>query len=253
MYIITGGGSGVGRALALALAAYQKPVLIVGRRIACLEQTAKASSFIEYLCADISTQEGLDLVLNRTQTLPPIDGLINNAGTLNPLVSLKELSFSDWHQSFKINLDAPFILSQKLFEKLSHGRVLNIGSGAAYFPIKGWAAYCVTKAALSMLTQCWQLESDTVAFSSVMPGIINTDMQSLARSGHAMDASQVAFYKQLKARNSLVEPEVVAAFLVWLLLEVDSTTYSSKEWDIYDTTHHTRWLKPPHQVPHWES
>lgn len=253
MYIITGGGSGIGKALALALAACEMPVLIIGRRLECLEQTAAASSLIEYLCADISTHEGLDLVLKRAEAFSHIDGLINNAGTLNPLVPLNELSLRDWHQSFKTNVDAPLILSQKLYDKLTNGRVLNIGSGAAYFPIKGWAAYCVTKAALSMLTQCWQLESDSVAFSSVMPGIINTDMQALARSGQAMDASQVAFYNQLKERNSLVEPEVVAAFLMWLLLDVDSATYSSKEWDIYDTTHHKGWLKPPHHVPHWES
>jgi NAD(P)-dependent dehydrogenase (short-subunit alcohol dehydrogenase family) len=139
-----------------------------------------------------------------------------------------------------------------MYHKLAGGRVLNIGSGAAYFPIKGWAAYCVSKAALSMLTRCWQLESKIVAFTSVMPGIIDTDMQVIARSDMNPDMEHSGFYKKLKEDNRLVSPDTVAAFLTWLLLDVDKEIYVSQEWDIYDTKHHQDWLKLPNQVPHWD-
>lgn len=98
-----------------------------------------------------------------------------------------------------------------------------------------------------MLTKCWQLESETVAFASVMPGIIDTDMQVIARSDINPDLEHSGFYKKLKEENRLVSPDTVAAFLTWLLLDVDKGIYVSQEWDIYDTKHHQDWLKLPNQ------
>lgn len=252
MFVITGGGSGIGRALALALAGRGKKVLIAGRRASVLNQTALESSLIQTVCADVSTAEGREHIRASLQDVPRISALINNAGTLYPLTSLQNMQLKDWHQAFHTNLDAPLFLTQSLYDQLQEGRVLNIGSGAAYFAIKGWSAYCVSKAALSMLTQCWQLESDSVVFASVMPGIIDTDMQALARERCDMDMEHVLFYRRLKENNRLIAPETVAEFLVWLLLDSDKKTFASKEWDIYDRDHHHLWLKSPHQILHWD-
>lgn len=252
VYIITGGGSGLGKALAIALASRDKSVLIVGRRKGQLLETASISPLINYLCADISTAEGIELLARYVQQTPHINGLINNAGTLEPIVPLKEITVSDWQHTLNTNLNAALLLPQKLSKQLMNGRVLNIGSGAAYFAIRGWAAYCVSKAALSMLTQCWQLESEDIAFASVMPGIADTKMQAMAREGVNMDTDQTNFYKNLKHTNRLIPPETVAEFLTWLLLDVDNKTYTSKEWDIYDTSHHKAWLRAPHEIIHWE-
>ncbi|KTD47547.1 SDR family NAD(P)-dependent oxidoreductase [Legionella quateirensis] len=252
VFIITGGGSGIGRALALNLAERGKSVLIIGRRESLLQETAAAFTSIKYLCADVSTSEGRELIRDYLNNIPQISALVNNAGSLEPLVSIQDIPLTDWHQTLATNLDAPLFLPQLLADKLQHGRVLNIGSGAAYFPIKGWAAYCVSKAALAMLTRCWQLESGAVSFASVMPGIIDTEMQAIARNGSNMDPEQVDFYKRLKQHNRLISPDTVAEFLSWLLLEIDEETYVSKEWDIYESSHHASWLKPPHQVLHWD-
>jgi len=149
----------------------------------------------------------------------------------------------------KYNIDAPLFLTQLLLNKLSNGRVLNISSGAAHFPVTGWAAYCVSKAALSMLTRCWQLESSQIAFASVMPGIIDTSMQAKIRSAKNMSPEKLDFFKRLKQDNLLLAPATVAAFLCWLLLDIDTSNYVSKEWDIYDTSHHSAWLVPPNIVP----
>lgn len=252
MFIITGGGSGIGKALALALANRGKTVLIVGRREQILKETASASSLITYLCADVSTSEGLYSIKTYVDNIPQIEGLVNNAGTLEPVTPIQEIGMEEWHHALRTNLDAPLFLPQLLYDKLINGRVLNIGSGAAYFAVKGWSAYCVSKAALSMLSQCWQLESSSVAFASVKPGIIDTEMQAIARKGDNMDPGQAQFYKHLKDNNLLLSPETVAEFLSWLLLTVDRYTYVSREWDIYDTTHHEAWLRPPYEVLHWE-
>lgn len=252
MYIITGGGSGIGRALAIALAQRYQSVLIVGRRVQLLQETASASPLISYLEADVSRLDGIEAVRKQVDTMPHIKGLINNAGTLSPIVSLNEIQPEAFHKALNTNLDAALFLPQQLRSQLDGGRVLNIGSGAAHFAIKGWAAYCVSKAALAMLTLCWQLESESIAFASVMPGIVDTEMQQIARNAKNMDSLQIDFYQKLKQDNRLIAPETVAEFLVWLLLDVDRTAFISREWDIYDTTHHQAWLKPPHQVLHWD-
>nr|WP_045097362.1 SDR family NAD(P)-dependent oxidoreductase [Legionella fallonii] len=252
MFIITGGGSGIGKALALTLAKQGKAVLIVGRREQALQETASVSSLIKYLCADVSTNEGLQSIKAYVDNVPQLSGLVNNAGTLGPIVPIQEMKHEEWHHTLRTNVDAPFFLSQLLYDKLSNGRVLNIGSQAAYFAIKGWSAYCASKATLAMLSQCWQLESQSVAFASVKPGIIDTDMQTIARTGVNMDPEHTRFYRRLKENSRLIAPETVAEFLAWLLLGVDRGTYVSQEWDIYDTGHHSNWLRPPHQVLHWD-
>lgn len=252
MYIVTGGGSGIGKALAMALAKRGKQVLIIGRREHLLEETASLSPSIHYFCADVSTVNGRESIRDHISNHVHIEALVNNAGTLDPIVPIRGITPEAWHHSFQTNVDAALFLPQLLSDKLSNGRVLNIGSGAAYFAIKGWTAYCVSKAALSMLTRCWQLESETIAFTSVMPGIIDTEMQAIARSADHMDADQVNFYKRLKEDNRLIAPEAVAEFLSWLLLDVNKEAYASREWDIYETSHHDEWLRPPYQILHWD-
>ncbi|MFT4060175.1 MAG: SDR family NAD(P)-dependent oxidoreductase [Legionella sp.] len=253
MFIITGGGSGIGRALALSLVERGKKVLIIGRREQLLRETvAFGGANINYLQADVASTEGLNTIKNHLNNVSHIDALINNAGTLQPLVTLHDVPADEWQNALNTNLNAALYLPQMLYEKLTLGRVLNIGSGAAYFAMKGWGAYCVTKAALAMLTKCWQLESKSVAFASVMPGIIDTHMQELARSHENPDDDKSNFYQRLKEHGRLISPDIVALFLTWLLLDVDTSTFISKEWDIYDNKHHSSWLKPPHQVLHWD-
>lgn len=251
MFIVTGGGSGIGRALALSLACRNQSVLIVGRRENLLQETAASSTLIRYFCADLSNQESVKSFVNYCQQFPRIQGLVNNAGILEPITLLKDILIADWQQTFNTNVNTVLFLTQQLYKQLTHGRVLNIGSGAAYFPIKGWSAYCVSKAALSMLTRCWQLESESIDFANVMPGIIDTQMQATARSDNNIDKERIDFYRRLKEHNRLISPETVAAFLTWLLLDVDAKTFSAQEWDIYEQSHHKEWLKPPHQVLDW--
>lgn len=251
VFVVTGGGSGIGRALAQAMALRGKKVLIIGRRLEALMETAVFSPLISVCCADITSQEGRqDIWAQLPDT--PLEGLIHNAGIIEPVNLLGAIDEHDWKKTMATNLDAPLFLSQLLLPRLAQGRVLHIGSGVAHFPVAGWAAYCVSKAALFMLTQCWQLESRHTAFASVMPGIIDTDMQALIRQSSFMDKEKIEFFKMLKREGRLLAPETVALFLSWLLLDLDRETYVSREWDIYDTGHHQSWLVKPYCVPHWE-
>ncbi|CEK11362.1 SDR family NAD(P)-dependent oxidoreductase [Legionella hackeliae] len=251
MFVVTGGGSGIGRALARTLAIKGKKVLIIGRREKALAETASFSPLISSLCADVATRKGRDDIATALQTNISIEGLIHNAATIEPIAPIANIDESTWQQAIATNLNAPLFLTQLLLPKLKHGRVLHIGSAVAYFPVMGWAAYCVTKAGLSMLTRCWQLESRQVAFASVMPGIIDTDMQALIRHARFMDEEKRNFFQKLKDEKRLLTTDTVALFLSWLL-NLSKEEFVSREWDIYDKNHHPSWLVAPHKVPEWE-
>lgn len=254
MFVITGGGSGIGRALAHALAVRQKQVLIVGRREQALVETAAFSPQISYLVADVSTGKGRREIVAHIEQLQvnALEGLIHNAGVIEPIMPVATIDEASWQQVLATNLNAPLFLTQMLLAKLEQGRVLHIGSGAAHFPVAGWAAYCVSKAALAMLTRCLQLENQNLAFASVMPGIIDTDMQATIRHAQFMDEEKRDFFRVLKQEKRLLSATTVADFLIWLLIDVDKTHYVAQEWDIYDKSHHQQWLKASQQVPDWE-
>ena len=249
MFVVTGGGSGIGKALAYALALRKKPVLVVGRREQSLIDSAGFSPLIDYICADVSTHEGRQRVMAHLDQVNIVDGLIHNAGIIDPIAPIDSVDEAAWRHVMATNVEAPLFLTQLLQDKLADGRVLHIGSGAAYFPIAGWSAYCVSKAALSMLTRCWQLEYSRMATASVMPGIIDTNMQARIREATDMDPDKIDFFKRLQQEKQLLSPATVAAFLCWLLLDIDAAQYVSQEWDIYDQTHHQAWLVSPHRVP----
>lgn len=249
MFVVTGGGYGIGKALATALACRGQSVLIAGRSKRHLIETAAQSDHIRYVCADVSLSEGRLAIQAALKDVPVIQGLIHNAGIIQPITPITEMDETSWQKHMATNLNAPLFLTNLLVEQLTNGRVLNIGSGAAFFPVSGWSAYCVSKAALLMLTRCLQLESKMITSAYVMPGIIDTSMQSTIRQAPHMQPEKQAFFKELKQDNRLISPETVAAFLCWLLLDTNKEVFASKEWDIYDTTHHSAWLVSPHIVP----
>ena len=249
MFVVTGGGSGIGRALAQHLAGLNHHVLIIGRNNNTLQETRSFSPLIEILCADVSTRAGRILIKEFLSPYHSITGLIHNAGVIDPILPMQDVDEDTWRTVMETNLNAPFLLTQALLTQLKGGRVLHIGSGAAYFPVVGWSPYCVSKAALAMLTRCSQLEYQDIACASVMPGIVDTAMQASIRQAVKMAPEKRAFFNTLKNKDQLISVETVALFLSWLLLDLDKTTYASKEWDIYDVSHHESWLKSPHRVP----
>lgn len=248
MFVITGGGSGLGRALALELASRQQRVFIVGRNAQTLQNTAQLSPLIAYCCADVSVASGRS-VISEALAQHSISGLIHNAGIIEPILPITQIEEGAWRACLATNLEAPLFLTQALLPQLQKARVLHIGSGAAHFPIQGWSAYCTSKAALAMLTRCWQIDVPSLLIASVMPGIVDTAMQATIRHAQHMDPTKLEFFCQLKTTGGLVSSETVAYFLAWLLLDVSPEAYHAQEWDIYDTSHHPLWLRPPNVVP----
>lgn len=249
MFVITGGSSGIGAALAKSLASRQKKVLLIGRREALMQEIQKDFPAISYLVADLSLDSGQKKALEVLSELPCIEALIHNAGMIEPIAPLAEVKTEDWKKTLELNLNVALFLTQGLLKNLEGGRVLHIGSGAAYFPVAAWGAYCVSKAALAMLTQCWQLEQPKLSFAMVLPGIIDTPMQARIRESTKMQDEKQQFFTDLYKSQALISAETVACFLTWLLLDVEKEALCAQVWDIYDKTHHSFWLAPPYVVP----
>src|SRR3990167_549311 len=248
MILITGGGSGIGRQLALELSSRNKEILVIGRRRSNLVATCDKGKNISYCVADITTEVGKALVIQHLQN-KTLDAIVHNAGTIAPISPINQIKFSAFEYNFKINLFAPFELNLALINKLKGGRVLHVGSGAAYIPFAGWSAYCSSKAALAMLTKCYQAEYNDPVFAYVMPGIVDTPMSETIRATKdAMSKEVLAFHKKLHKDKHLISAKNVAAFLAWLLLDTPKDQYVAREWDIYDKTHHKNWLRDDQKI-----
>lgn len=248
VFIITGGGSGIGRALALALAAREKKVLIVGRTEQTLNEVKSHSHLISTLPADVSSHDGRQKIIDHLHDVPSLQGLIHCAVTILPILPVRDITESDWRASMSTNVDAPLFLTQALLDKLDQGRVLHMVSNLATHAAKGLAAYCVSKAALMALTRCWQLDSVSMSFAMVNPFVVDTNMLKQLLNADDVDKSLLATVRTIKQQRRVLSPETVALFLAWLLLDVDKSLYASKEWDITDTTHHANWLPPDHTL-----
>jgi|EP00979_Chaetoceros_neogracilis_P001095 NAD(P)-dependent dehydrogenase (short-subunit alcohol dehydrogenase family) len=243
--IITGGGSGLGRALAQRLVSRSQPVIIVGRRQGKLLETQELCanpSLVRIVVADVAQTEGHDAILGILKKNEKIRALVHNAAVLEPVGKLMDMDPEKWREHMQINLDGPLFLTKKLLPRLKPdnvdeergGRVLHISSGAAHYPYRGWGAYCTSKAAFHMLYRSLAVELSPigVAVGSARPGVVDTPMQDLIREKSELELPDVLRFRQLKEQGNLMDPKEVATFLDWLLNETDDVAFSEKEWDV---------------------
>ncbi len=233
--VITGGGSGIGRALAQRLAEAGHRVMVAGRRREALEDTAAGHSDIEPVVADVSTPAGRSAIVTAVGDRH-VRFLVHNAGVLTPVGPLSEVTLEDWRHSQAVNVEAPLFLTQALLDALTEGRVLHVSSGAAHREMPGWGAYCASKAALHRVYTVLreELRAQGIAVGSVRPGVVDTDMQTLIRAQSAADFPAVERFRALKAQGELEPPERVAAFIEALLTRTDPERFGAEEWDIRD-------------------
>jgi NAD(P)-dependent dehydrogenase (short-subunit alcohol dehydrogenase family) len=243
--LITGGGTGIGRALAERFAAKGWRVTIVGRRLELLQEVARDyPDKISIISADVgSIQDRQKIVAEAKGTL---DLLVHNAAVLGPVGPILDQSPEDWKSHMATNVEGPLFLTQALLPNLvENSRVVNISSGAAHQGIPGWGMYCTSKAALFMLGQLLkdELTQRNIWFGSVRPGIVDTPMQAEIRALEPENFPMVEQFRQYKATGALVTSELVAQYLEWLLLEVSGPQLGEREWDIRDSEWQSAWQK----------
>jgi NAD(P)-dependent dehydrogenase (short-subunit alcohol dehydrogenase family) len=159
--LITGAGTGIGRAVALALARDGYAVALAGRRKELLEETAKQAGNAEMLVAptDVSDPAAIKALFALTKsTFGRLDLLFNNAGIGAPAVPMEELPYETWKKVVDTNLTGVFLCTQEAIKIMKAqnppgGRIINNGSISAHTPRPRAAAYTATKHAITGLTK----------------------------------------------------------------------------------------------------
>ncbi len=166
--VVTGGGTGIGRASALALGRNGYSVVIAGRRPEPLEQTVNdgtaEGSHLLAVVADVSEPADVQRLFDQArQQFGRVDVLFNNAGRALPPVSLEDVPVADWHSVVAANLTAAFLCTQAAFRVMKDqdprgGRIINNGSISAHVPRPRSAPYTATKHAITGLTKSTSLD-----------------------------------------------------------------------------------------------
>ena len=186
--LVTGASRGLGRALALELAAAGSRVVVVARDLAAVEAVAAeiraAGGAAFALAADVGDRRAIHPLAAQAAALAgPIDLLVNNASALGPtpLRLLLDTECEDFQQVLEVNLLGPFRLTRVVAGSMAArggGLVLNISSDAAVEAYPTWGAYGVSKAALDHLSRIWaaELAEHGVRVVSIDPGEMDTRM-----------------------------------------------------------------------------
>jgi NAD(P)-dependent dehydrogenase (short-subunit alcohol dehydrogenase family) len=163
--VVTGAGSGIGKAVALALVKADYAVVLAGRRQAAVEEVAReAGSEALAVAADVTNPASVDALFKRAvERFGRVDLLFNNAGTGAPPAPLEELSVEQWRRVIDTNLTGVFLCTQAAFRHMKAqqprgGRIINNGSISATTPRPHMIAYTASKHAVSGLTKTTSLE-----------------------------------------------------------------------------------------------
>jgi NAD(P)-dependent dehydrogenase (short-subunit alcohol dehydrogenase family) len=192
--LVTGAGTGIGKAAALAMLKDGYRVALVGRRRELLDKTAADSAAKEralVIPADLSKPDAVKDVFGKVKgSWGRLDVLFNNAGMGAPAIPMEDLTYEQWKQVVDINLTAMFLCSQEAIrimkaQQPKGGRIINNGSISAHAPRPYSAPYTATKHAVTGLTKCISLDGrkDDIACGQIDIGNAATEMTERMTKG----------------------------------------------------------------------
>ncbi len=214
--IVTGGGTGIGRATAQAFAAEGASVLVVGRREAPLsELAAKYNGQIKFLTADVTEPGAARAIVDHAiAEFGRLDILVNNAGIIE-IKPLIEFTDDQIDQLFITNVRALLAMSREAVPALeqSKGSIVNISSIAGQTAMPGMSAYAATKSSVDRISKILaaELGPNGIRVNAVAPGLTQTDMLA-NMPGEAVDQ----LVNESTALRRLGEPEDIARSITWL-------------------------------------
>ncbi len=231
--LITGGGSGIGAAIAAALAGLGADLTLVGRRIDPLVATADALAAehgvrAQAAAADVTDEEAVEAAFAAaTDAIGPPDILINNAGT-GKSAPFKRTDADLWREMIEVNLTGVYLCTRAALPAMTEGgfgRIVNISSTAG---LKGFAyitAYCAAKHGVIGLTRALAVETARtgVTVNAVCPGYTDTDIVAetianiVAKTGRSEDEARAGLVAG-NPQGRLIEPGEVADAVAWLCL-----------------------------------
>ena len=151
-----------------------------------------------------------------------IDGIIHNAGVINPVIPASMAESEQWNQNLQVNLLSVQQLTKGLIPLMGgdkQSRITTISSGASLRPVQSWSAYCVAKAGLDMWTRCIasELEAKNISAIAIAPGIVDTGMQEDIRASKPENFPDHSNFVSYHTEGLLVDAEEVASKLIPLI------------------------------------
>lgn len=226
--ILSGPTRGLGRALFDRLVSQGFPTVGLGRdlgRIAAVARSAPAQiQLVEVdLGADFNALTDALAAVRRilsTNSSGPL-AFISNASIIEPIGQATGLTCSGLERAMRINCLTPLMIANFLTKTAqAQGRpllVLDVSSGAACRPIRGWQAYCTSKAAYKMGLDVLAAENSHIQVVHFDPGVMDTSMQDLIRAQHVEDMPEVEVFRAYREKGTLKAPFTVATELTQLI------------------------------------
>ena len=195
--LVTGAGSGIGKAVALSLLREGVNVFLAGRRLEMLEETKNIAEKNDYLGSSVvfkcdvsienDVKELFELIESKFQR---IDLLFNNAGIGLPANTIDSIKFEDWKNVINININGMFLCAKYCYKLMKEqypkgGRIINNGSISAFSPRPGTAAYTTSKHAITGLTKSISLDgrNDNIVSSQIDIGNAETNLTKNFKEG----------------------------------------------------------------------
>jgi len=232
--LITGGGRGIGRAIALAFAREGARLVLAARSAGQLEDTAagcrESGTTAITVATDVAQWDQVQhLVATALKEYGQIDVLVNSAGVYGPIGPTAQVDLAAWVQGINVNLLGPFFLCRALMPHMQQrrqGKVILLGGGGATTPLPNFSSYAASKAGLARLadTLAEELKEFNVQVNVIAPGLVDTQLQDEVltagnRAGPLFEKIKLAREKG----EGAVSPEVAASLAVFLASEASGT------------------------------